>query len=65
MKAGFEFEIENVVKDNGEYTKPYTFKTSPDWTVAVDNALIDGTTQHKATISYNYGAISSVKDVYG
>ena len=64
LKAGFEFEIENVVKDNGEYTKPYTFKTSPDWTVAVDNALIDGTTQHKATISYNYGAISSVKDVW-
>ena len=64
LKAGFEFKIENVLKDNGKYTKPETFKTSPDWTVAVDNALIDGTTQHKATISYNYGDISSVKGTW-
>lgn len=66
LKAGFEFKIENVEKDGNKYTKPATFKSAvDDWTVAVDKALIDGTTQHKATISYNYGDISSVKDAEG
>lgn len=66
LKAGFEFKIENVEKDaNDKYTKPATFSDDDDWTVAVDKALIDGTTQHKTTISYNYGKISSVKDAEG
>ena len=61
LKNGFEFKIENVKKDgNDKYTEPLTFKSAAnEWTVAVDKALIDGTTQHKTTISYNYGAVSS------
>ena len=66
LTDGFEFKIENVEKDaNDKYTKPATFSDDDDWTVAVDKALIDGTTQHKTTISYNYGQISSVKDAAG
>ena len=66
LKDGFEFKIENVKKDgNDKYTEPLTFKSAADeWTVAVDKALIDGTTQHKTTISYNYGDISSVKGAW-
>ena len=66
LTDGFEFKIENVEKDGNKYTKPATFKSAgDDWTVAVDKALIERTTQHKTTISYNYGNISSVKDAEG
>ena len=66
LKTGFEIKVEGVKKKNGKYTEPDTYNTD-DWKVTVDKALIDGTTEHKTTISYNYGQVSSEteKDVNG
>lgn len=58
LKDGFEITVEGVKKKNGKYTEPDTYKTD-GWKVTVDKALIDGTTEHKTTISYNYGTVSS------
>ena len=41
-----------------QFDKPSTIDANP-WTVTVDKSLVDGTTEHKTTISYNYGEIST------
>ena len=41
-----------------QFDKPATIDANP-WTVTVDKSLVDGTTEHKTTISYNYGEIST------
>ena len=63
LKAGTEFTVENIAwnNDTKKYSDAKTFSNSPDWTVTVNKALIDGTTEHKTTIAYNYGKISSEK----
>ena len=60
LKAGTEFTVENIVwnNDTKKYSDAGTFTTTP-WAVTVNKALIDGTTEHKTTIAYNYGKISS------
>ena len=62
LKAGTVFTVENIVwnNDTKKYSDAGTFTTTP-WAVTVNKALIDGTTEHKTTISYNYGKISSEK----
>ena len=62
LKAGTEFTVENIVwnNDTKKYSDVGTFTTTP-WAVTVNKALIDGTTEHKTTIAYNYGKISSEK----
>ena len=63
LKDGTEFTVENIAwnNDTKKYSDAKTFSNSPDWTVTVNKALIDGTTEHKTTIAYNYGKISSEK----
>ena len=41
-----------------QFDKPSTINANP-WRVTVDKSLVDGTTEHKTTISYNYGEIST------
>ena len=62
LKAGTEFTVENIVwnNDTKKYSDAGKFTTKP-WAVTVNKALIDGTTEHKTTIAYNYGKISSEK----
>ena len=62
LKAGTVFTVENIVynADTKKYTDTGVFGTNP-WAVTVNKALIDGTTEHKTTIAYNYGKISSEK----
>ena len=62
LKAGAEFTVEGIVwnNDTKKYSDAGFFTTSP-WGVTVNKALIDGTTEHKTTIAYNYGKISSEK----
>ena len=62
LKAGTEFTVEGIVwnNDTKKYSDAGTFTTTP-WGVTVNKALIDGTTEHKTTIAYNYGKISSEK----
>ena len=62
LKAGAEFTVEGIVwnNDTKKYSDAGVFTTSP-WGVTVNKALIDGTTEHKTTIAYNYGKISSEK----
>ena len=62
LKAGAEFTVEGIVwnNDTKKYSDAGVFTTNP-WGVTVNKALIDGTTEHKTTISYNYGRISSEK----
>ena len=63
LKDGTEFTVENIAwnNDTKKYSDAKTFSNYPDWTVTVNKALIDGTTEHKTTIAYNYGKISSEK----
>ena len=63
LKDGTEFTVENIAwnNDTKKYSDAKTFSNSPYWTVTVNKALIDGTTEHKTTIAYNYGKISSEK----
>ena len=60
LKAGTEITVENIVwnTDTKKYSDAGKFTTTP-WAVTVNKALIDGTTEHKTTIAYNYGKISS------
>ena len=60
LKAGTEFTVEGIVwnNDTKKYSNAGKFTTTP-WAVTVNKALIDGTTEHKTTIAYNYGKISS------
>ena len=60
LKAGTEFTVEGIVwnNDTKKYSDAGKFTTTP-WGVTVNKALIDGTTEHKTTIAYNYGKISS------
>ena len=62
LKAGTEFTVEGIVwnNDTKKYSDAGVFTTNP-WGVTVNKALIDGTTEHKTTIAYNYGKISSEK----
>ena len=62
LKAGTVFTVENIVwnNDTKKYSDAKTFDAYP-WSVEVNKALIDGTTEHKTTIAYNYGKISSEK----
>ena len=62
LTSGFKIEIENAKKNNesGKYTDPIILTSS--WTVNVDKAMIDGTNEHKTTISYNYGQVTSAKN---
>ena len=60
LKAGTVFRVENIVYNNDtkKYSDAGVFSAYP-WAVTVNKALIDGTTEHKTTIAYNYGKISS------
>ena len=62
LKAGTVFTVENIVYNNDtkKYSDAGVFGVNP-WAVTVNKALIDGTTEHKTTIAYNYGKISSEK----
>ena len=62
LTSGFKIEIENAKKNNesSKYTDPIILTSS--WTVNVDKAMIDGTNEHKTTISYNYGQVTSAKN---
>ena len=62
----FDITIDKIATDNdGKFTQPKVVKpvvTTGDvtsCTVSVAKSLIDGTTPHETTISYNYGAIST------
>ena len=65
MQPGFDIVIDNTAKDgDGNYTlsslvPSTTTTTQTAWNVTVDKELVDGTTEHKTTISYNYGPIST------
>ena len=60
LKPGTVFTVENIAwnNDTKKYSDAKTFNADP-WAITVDKALIDGTTEHKTTIAYNYGKISS------
>ena len=62
LKAGTVFTVENIAwnNDTKKYSDAKTFDAYP-WSVEVNKALIDGTTEHQTTIAYNYGKISSEK----
>ena len=62
LKAGTVFTVENIAwnNDTKKYSDAKTFDAYP-WSVEVNKDLIDGTTEHKTTIAYNYGKISSEK----
>ncbi|MGO5246275.1 FlxA-like family protein [Prevotella sp. LCP21S3_D2] len=65
LKTGTQFEIEGMKLNpkTQKYSDPITVTdvTNGTWTVNVPLALIDPTKEHKTTISYNYGKISSEK----
>ena len=64
LKTGAQFEIEGMkFNDKTQKYDPITVtdNTNGTWTVNVPLALIDPTKEHKTTISYNYGKISSEK----
>ena len=66
LNNGFKITIENADLNTTtqQYTNPLVF-TNTNWKVNVDKALINGTTEHKTTISYNYGKVTSAKDKDG
>ena len=58
--VGFHITIDGVHKNtttNKWEAKDFT--AHDNWEASVPTELIDGTTQHETTISYNYGAIST------
>ena len=68
LNNNFKITIENA-KENSEshqYTDPFviTNADATNWMVTVNKAVIDGK-EHKTTISYNYGQVTSVKDKDG
>ena len=56
--VGFHITIDGIVKDGNKW-KAKDLTADDGWTVTVAPTLIDGKTQHKTTISYNWGKISS------
>ena len=68
LNNNFKITIENA-KENSEshqYTDPFviTNADATNWKVTVNKAVIDGK-EHKTTISYNYGQVTSAKDKDG
>ena len=70
LTTNCSIEIENAAKEEGadgnDYYTAVLSATGDNWKLTVDNTadhagtkLIDGTTQHKSYIKYNYGPISS------
>ena len=66
LDNGFKITIENASENSVShlYTDPLVL-TNSSWLVTVNKALIDGTKEHKTTISYNYGQVTSAKDKDG
>ena len=56
--VGFHITIDGVKKENNKWVAN-DFTAHDGWKVSVVPELIDGKTQHKTTISYNWGKISS------
>ena len=56
--VGFHITIDGIVKDGNKW-KAKDLTAADAWKVSVLPTLIDGKTQHKTTISYNWGKISS------
>ena len=56
--VGFHITIDGVKKENNKWVAN-DFTAYDSWKVSVVPELIDGKTQHKTTISYNWGKISS------
>ena len=56
--VGFHITIDGIVKDGNKWVAKDLTATD-SWKVTVAPTLIDGKTQHKTTISYNWGKISS------
>ena len=56
--VGFHITIDGVKKENNKWVAD-DFTADDSWKVSVVPELIDGKTQHKTTISYNWGKISS------
>lgn len=56
--VGFHITIDGVKKENNKWVAN-DFTAHDGWEVSVVPELIDGKTQHKTTISYNWGKISS------
>ena len=56
--VGFHITIDGVKKENNKWVAD-DFTADDSWMVSVVPELIDGKTQHKTTISYNWGKISS------
>ena len=56
--VGFHITIDGIVKENNKWVAKDLTATD-GWNVTVAPTLIDGKTQHKTTISYNWGKISS------
>ena len=56
--VGFHITIDGIVKDGNKW-KAKDLTADDAWKVSVLPTLIDGKTQHKTTISYNWGKISS------
>ena len=69
LDNNFKITIENAKQNavSQQYTDPYVITNAnrTNWKVTVDKALIDGTKEHKTTISYNYGMVTSAKDKNG
>ena len=60
LDTRFKVTIDGIEwnSETEQFDKPATIDANP-WTVTVDKSLVDGTTEHKTTISYNYGEIST------
>ena len=56
--VGFHITIDGIVKDGNKWNAK-DLTADDAWKVSVLPTLIDGKTQHKTTISYNWGKISS------
>ena len=65
LNDNFKITIENAVEnsESHQYTDPFiiTNASATNWKVTVNKAVIDGK-EHKTTISYNYGQVTSAKE---
>ena len=68
LTNNFKITIENAVEnsESHQYTDPFviTNADATNWKVTVNKAVIDGK-EHKTTISYNYGQVTSAKNKNG
>ena len=68
LNNNFKITIENAVEnsESHQYTNPFviTNADATNWKVTVNKAVIDGK-EHKTTISYNYGQVTSAKNKNG